>query len=191
MAKKAAKKTTAKKTAKSSAKAGGKGGGKAQPAAKQASSEAENSIDSAAFKKAVSELEALDEQLLSEKGKYMERALRISQQKAVVTDAAKEKGIPRKELRAVVKARALERKADAIFEDLEADEQDTFTAMRNILGDWSDDTPLGKFANDQKAAAGKKSQKEKDDLLSKIGRGDEKEPPADAATDPEKPPTLN
>lgn len=193
MAKKAAKKTTAKKTAKSSAKAGGKGG-KSQPATKQASSEAENSIDGKAFKIAVEALERLDEELLSEKGRYMERAGRIQKQKDVVLDEAKSKGLPKKELKAVVKARSLERKADAIFEELEADEQDTFTAMRNILGDWADDTPLGKFASDQKAAASKKSQTEKDDLISKIGRGNEtasEVPPAGGADDSDKPPKLH
>lgn len=193
MAKKAAKKSTAKKSAKTSAKGGGKGSKGRPPKAAAAVTEAENSIDSKAFKEAVQKIEDIDEQILSERGKFMKKCQDFNALKDVVIDEAKNKGIPKKELKAVIKARDFERKADEIYSDLEPDEQDTFSAMRNILGDWADDddTPLAKFARSQaspkSSAPPAQTQVEKDEQverLARLGRGDGGEP-----EQPDKPPT--
>jgi hypothetical protein len=62
-------------------------------------------------------------------------------------DTAKEKGIPKTELKAVLKVRDLERKAEAARNDLEGDSQDLFDNLRLALGDL-EDTPLGQAAQD-------------------------------------------
>lgn len=60
----------------------------------------------------------------------------------VVQEAKDVAGIPKKELRAVIKARTLERKAERVREDLEPEEMDNFDLIRQALGDLVD-TPLG------------------------------------------------
>jgi uncharacterized protein (UPF0335 family) len=133
-----------------------------------------NQIDAKKLKDFVGKIDQLDEAQLSERGKFMERCRRIKEQKDVVFDEAKNAGIPSKELKRVIKARALERQADALFNELEPDEQENFEAMRVALGDWDNETPLGRFAN---ANAPGKSQADKDDqitLLSQVGRGPQK-----------------
>lgn len=62
---------------------------------------------------------------------------------AIVYQEAKDgAGIPKKALKKVVKARALEAKARAVREDLEGEDQDNFDLIRQALGDLAD-TPLG------------------------------------------------
>lgn len=65
--------------------------------------------------------------------------------KIVYQEAKDEAGIPKKALKKVVQARALEQKARAVREDLEAEDQDDFDRIRQALGDLAD-TPLGAAA---------------------------------------------
>lgn len=65
--------------------------------------------------------------------------------KEVLQEAKDEAGIPKKELKRVIKARALERKAAAVREELESEEQDNYDMIRMALGDLAD-TPLGQAA---------------------------------------------
>jgi uncharacterized protein (UPF0335 family) len=62
--------------------------------------------------------------------------------KIVYQEAKDEAAIPKKALKKVIKARALEQKARAVREDLEAEDQDSFDRIRLALGDLAD-TPLG------------------------------------------------
>lgn len=62
--------------------------------------------------------------------------------KLVYQEAKDEAGIPKKALKNVIKARALEAKAAAVREDLENEDQDNYDLIRQALGDLAD-TPLG------------------------------------------------
>lgn len=102
-------------------------------------------FDPTKTKEFVSRIESLHGDLLSERGSYMQTCKGIRDDIAIVLDEAKEAGIPKKELRKVIKARELERKANEIRDDLESDEQDNFDLIRQALGDL-DGTPLGQAA---------------------------------------------
>lgn len=94
----------------------------------------------------VERIEKIDGELESEKGSYMRtcQGLRGSQ-KDILEEAAEKDGIPRKELKAVLKARRLERKAEKVRAELESEQQDTYDLIRHALGDLAD-TPLGAAA---------------------------------------------
>jgi uncharacterized protein (UPF0335 family) len=64
-----------------------------------------------------------------------------------IYDEAKDAGIPKKELRALIRTRELERKIEQTRADLEADEQATFEQLAEALGDFGN-TPLGQAALD-------------------------------------------
>jgi uncharacterized protein (UPF0335 family) len=61
---------------------------------------------------------------------------------AVFVEALEDHGIPSKALRSVIRARALEKKADGIRSGLKSDDQDSYDMIRLALGDLAD-TPLG------------------------------------------------
>lgn len=66
--------------------------------------------------------------------------------KQILQDAKDAAGIPKKALRAAVKARELEAKARQVRDDLEeAEDQHSYDLIRHALGDLAD-TPLGKAA---------------------------------------------
>ena len=166
MAKKAAKKTAAKKKTDKPKSPGKK---------TTVVTAAGNQIDGKKLKDFVARIDSLDEAQLSERGKFMERCRRIKEQKDVIFDEAKNAGIPVKELRKVIKAKSLEKQADALFSELEPDEQENFEAIRVALGDWDNETPMGRYANEQRA----EKQAAKDDHvdnLAKLGRGPVNDP---------------
>lgn len=71
---------------------------------------------------------------------YMNDCRKVREQITAIYKEAKEQGLPKKELRKVVKVRELERRADKVREDLEPDEQDRFDLLRHALGDLDDDS---------------------------------------------------
>jgi hypothetical protein len=75
----------------------------------------------------------------------MNRARQIRDSIARVLVEAKDAGIPKKEFKLVIRTRALENKLEAIREDLEPDEAETYDAIRTALGDLGD-LPLGQAA---------------------------------------------
>ena len=93
----------------------------------------------------VKRIENLEEEKLREKMTYMERARRISEQQKAVYDEAKDDGVPKKALKAVIKVREHERKAADLRDDLEDDDAASFEDIRSALGDYAD-TPLGSAA---------------------------------------------
>lgn len=93
----------------------------------------------------INRLEELDDELMREKMAYMERARRIQENKKQVLDEAKDAGLSKKAVKAVVKVRDLERKAEAAREDLEDDDAAVFDDIREALGDFAD-SPLGAAA---------------------------------------------
>lgn len=59
-----------------------------------------------------------------------------------VLDEGRDKGVPRKAIKAAVKKRILERKIENIRDDLEGDDLDNYDLVLKALGDLAD-TPLG------------------------------------------------
>ncbi len=106
----------------------------------------------------------LNSKTLTEEGKtYVERiesvlaAIDLEREKAkeaiaplrvdikAMLDGAEFVGLTKKSIRAIVKARELERKADAARTALDMADQSTFDNIRLALGDYAD-TALGQFA---------------------------------------------
>lgn len=91
----------------------------------------------------VERIEALHVDIASIMGKAMEECRQVHGDIKRILDEAKEQdGIPKKALKAVVKARALERKAAEVRDDLDGEVQDSFDLVRHALGDLAD-LPLG------------------------------------------------
>lgn len=116
--------------------------------AEKLSSEFRNSPTDEEVRDAVAAIEACYGELLSERMAYMGRCKQIRQRMSGQYDIAAEKGIPRKALKLKVKERELERKIDALTEDLEPEEQDSFEMISAKLGDFAN-TPLGQAALDR------------------------------------------
>jgi uncharacterized protein (UPF0335 family) len=87
--------------------------------------------------------------LLSERGAYMNRCRGIREGITAAYDDAKAHGIPKKELKALIRTRELERKIEQTRDDLENDERETFEQLQEALGDFGN-TPLGQAAVDSK-----------------------------------------
>ena len=93
----------------------------------------------------IDKFEELEREKLREKMAYMERCRRITEQQKDLLDDAKSQGLPKNVVKAVAKARDLERKAKNILDDLEDDQQQIFKDIREALGDYAD-LPLGAAA---------------------------------------------
>lgn len=93
----------------------------------------------------VDKYEELEKEKLREKMSYMERCRRISEQQRELLDDAKSQGLPKNVVKAVVKARDLEKKIEALQEELEDDAAQIFKDIREALGDYAD-LPLGQAA---------------------------------------------
>lgn len=93
----------------------------------------------------VTRIEALYTERDQKHSEFMNEAKNILWEVAECYAMAKEKGIPKKELKAVVKTRALQRKLVAVRDNLEAEEQEQFDLIRHSLGDLAE-LPLGAAA---------------------------------------------
>lgn len=115
----------------------------------------------------VKRFENVEEEIATAKGSFMRRVGKFRQDQADILEEAKSNGIPRKALRKVLKARKLERDAEAVREDLETEEQDQFDLLRHALGDLDDD----KVVNMALARA-KKRASEEEAVDSTAGEGE-------------------
>lgn len=104
-----------------------------------------NGFDKQVLTSVVKRIEGVFAELLSERGSYMERCKEIRAGFASCYEDAKNAGIPRKELKALIKTRELERKIDEQISALEEDEKLTFQMLEEALGDFGE-TPLGSAA---------------------------------------------
>lgn len=93
----------------------------------------------------VERMESLHVDLDKLKSSYMLDCKDIRGSIKEVLQEAADAGISKKALKAVVKARELERKADVLRDELEPDQQDTYDNIRLALGDFSE-TELGAAA---------------------------------------------
>jgi chorismate mutase len=87
-------------------------------------------------------------ELASERGAYMQRCGQIRARMADVYDAAGEKGITRRVLKAKVKEHLTQEKLLAIRAGLEDDDRSEFDKLTEALGDFGG-TPLGAAALDK------------------------------------------
>lgn len=111
-----------------------------------------NGYDKKTVNSFAARLDSIDEELESERGKYMKRCRDLRDDAATVLDEAKAKGIPKKSFKAVRKANKHMRKAKAARDDLEPDEADSFDAIAIALGEDFASFGLGKARLDRAAA---------------------------------------
>lgn len=104
-----------------------------------------NGFDPKTVQEIVEEIEEAFDRIESERGKYMAKCKSIREDIDLVKERAKALGIPKKELNAVLKTRAMQRKLEAIREALEEDNQELYDQLRHALGD------LGAWAADDAA----------------------------------------
>lgn len=94
----------------------------------------------------VNRIEFVGEEMDSAKGTYMQECKERREDIRSIIKEAKDAGIPAQSLKAVIKARELERKAKAARDDLgDLDHQEKYDLIRHALGDFAD-LPLGKAA---------------------------------------------
>lgn len=93
----------------------------------------------------VDEIERHHETLATYQGEYLNRCKSVRELISGCYDAAKEAGIPRVELRAVIKERALLAKIEALREDMEPEQRETLDQIKFSLGMLAD-LPLGEVA---------------------------------------------
>jgi len=93
----------------------------------------------------VSRIEALFDDIESERSTFMSKCKDIRGDIKEVYAEAKAEGVPTSELKAAVKMRELARKQDDIRDALDTEQQDTLDQIRLALGDL-EGTPLGDAA---------------------------------------------
>lgn len=101
-----------------------------------------NAYDPEVLKLFVGELERHQMQLESYKGEHMQRCKTVRGHMSDVYDRASDAGIPKRMLKARMKASELEQKAKAVRDNLEEEERDDYDMIRDALGDFAD-SPLG------------------------------------------------
>lgn len=104
-----------------------------------------NGFDTEMSQAYVDRLEAIQQQLDSEKGTYMQRCRELRADMAAVLDEAKEDGLPKKLVKIHVNLRKLEKQKEAMIEALGDDDAETFDLMAEALGDYAK-LPLGMAA---------------------------------------------
>lgn len=110
-----------------------------------------NGFDATVLKRFVTDIERHHETIASYKGEHAQRVKSVQELITEVFDRAKDAGIPRKELKAVIKERRLLVQIENIREDLEEDQQETLDQIKHALGMLSD-LPLGDAAMKRSAA---------------------------------------
>jgi uncharacterized protein (UPF0335 family) len=94
-----------------------------------------NGLDHELVKGFVGRVENVHRDLESLKGTYMSECKALREDIGTIYDEAKDKGIPKRELKANVKRRALQRKLDSIRDDFEGEQLDMFDLIASALGD--------------------------------------------------------
>jgi uncharacterized protein (UPF0335 family) len=104
-----------------------------------------NGFDREVTERLLRDIDAADAQLASLKGEYMEECKAPREDIANVFQQAKDKGLPVRAFRALVKNRRLDRQMHANVNRLEDDDQANYDALLVGLGDFID-LPLGQAA---------------------------------------------
>lgn len=122
----------------------------AKPASEAAT--VRNGFDTDTVRKIVARIDRLYADLDSERGESMARCKVIRDDIAEVYKEAENKGLPRKELKTVVKLRRFEQKAKRAYEELELDQRANFEML--IAAGGVDDLPLWRAAAQREQRAG-------------------------------------
>lgn len=102
-----------------------------------------NGYDKDVTRQYVGRIDGLKSLIASYTGEHMQRCRKVRDDINGVFEEAKDAGLPKRELKAVIKARELEAKAKAARENLDdMDRIETFDQIRLALGDLSE-LPLG------------------------------------------------
>lgn len=104
-----------------------------------------NGFDAEVLKRFVTDIERHHDTIASYKGEHAQRVKSIQELIGEVFDRAKDAGIPRRELKAVIKERRLLVQIENIREELEEDQQETLDQIKHALG-MLGDLPLGDAA---------------------------------------------
>lgn len=116
--------------------------------AKRRQSKQTHGIDANIAADYIRRVESLHADLQSERGTYMAACKSVREDiKQVYLDAKEQNGIPTKTLKAIVKQREYQRKAEAQKDFLDIDERSTFEQLVEDLAGLAD-LPLGKAAMD-------------------------------------------
>ncbi|AWN35758.1 hypothetical protein [Methylobacterium radiodurans] len=135
-----------------------------------------NGFDPKRTKECVDRIEALAAKKASLHMTYMAECAVINEDIGDVYEEAKTAWhIPKKALKTVVKARATERKLEAMRNDLDLIDRESFDQIRHALGDLAD-TPLGDAAlagkDDAKGSkGGRGARKDRDAALDAVSTG--------------------
>jgi|GEM_PF-4312503 len=104
-----------------------------------------NGFDPELTSRFVSDIERLEDEMLSKKGEYMAWCQRQRELINGHIDRAKDAGIPKRPFKAALKLRKMERKHQATRDEMEEADLETVDMIRAALGDLAD-TPLGQAA---------------------------------------------
>lgn len=109
-----------------------------------------NGFDPEKAQSFVSRVENLNQDMETLKAEHMAKCKAVREDIKDVLEEAKGEGIPKGALKAVIKVRELERKAERARDDLDSDVQGDFDNLRLALGDLAE-TELGQAAMDKAA----------------------------------------
>lgn len=105
----------------------------------------QNGFDRVLSERLLRDIDEADTQLASLKGEYMAECKGPRESIAAVFQTAKDKGLPVRAFRALVKNRRLDRQMSSNVDRLESDDQANYDALVIGLGDFVD-LPLGQAA---------------------------------------------
>lgn len=104
-----------------------------------------NGFDATILKRFVGEIEKHHYQIASYKGEHAQRVKSVQEMISDIYDRAKDSGIPKKQLKAVIRERDLLKKIEGLREDMEDEQAETFDQIKHALGMLAD-LPLGATA---------------------------------------------
>lgn len=121
----------------------------ADPKATDGTKHVGNGFDTDVMRGYVGRIENLLDDMERERSSFMTKCKSIRGDIALIVAEAKDvHGVPKKSLKAVVRVRELEDRADRIRDELEPEIQETFDQIRHALGDLAD-MPLGRATLDK------------------------------------------
>ena len=134
-----------------------------------------NGFDATVLKRFVGEIEKHHGQIASYKGEHAQRVKSVQEMISDVYDRAKDAGVPKRELKAVIKERVLLKRIEALREDLEEEQAETYDQIKHSLGMLSD-LPLGEVALKRSAAVDSLTDDDDADQDEDDGGDDEDDP---------------
>ena len=100
-----------------------------------------NGYDGELVKELIGRHEEIESEIESEKGAFMAKCKNLRKGQAEILTEGKARGIPKAALKNVIGARKLQRKLDAIREELDGDDADNF----DLLAEAFEGTPFGDY----------------------------------------------